>query len=331
MLPPLVDSHHHFMPQAIIDDIEAFVPADSIVRREGKIVHIFQHGARHSSLDPDFIANAARQLRDMDAAGVQTAILSAAVYQEWMTLDAARIFNRDLGELQRRYPERFVGLAHVPPFGEEGALEELERSVREYGLHGVCITTSFRGKYPDEPEYWPFYEKVDRLRVPVFVHAAGCPLDMSSLNRYGLGSTLGRGLDHALVTARVLYSGVLETFPNLRFLMGHLGGAFYGMVKRLTVEAPARPINQIPARDYRQLLRRLWFDTAPSFWQGPHEIACAIGTLGVDRICFGSDYPAGPRSAEVMLEGVELMNALSLDSAGLQRVCAGNAKELFGL
>jgi predicted TIM-barrel fold metal-dependent hydrolase len=332
MLPPIVDSHHHFMPRAIIEDVEAFLPDAGLeVKRAGEITHIFKEGARQSSLDPNYLSDAEHQLRDMDAAGVRTAVLSAAVYQEWMTMRAATVFNRELGALQRQYPERFVGLAHVPPFGEEGALDELERAVRDDSLRGVCITTSFRGKYPDEPEYWPFYKKVDELRIPVFVHAAGCPLDMSNLSRYGLGSTLGRGLDHALVTARILYSGVLETFPNVRFLMGHLGGAFYGMVKRLIVEAPSRAINRIPARDYRAQLRRIWFDTAPSFWQGPHEVTCAIGTLGVDRICFGSDYPAGITSATVMSDGVDIMRALSLNDADLAKICAGNAKELFDL
>jgi aminocarboxymuconate-semialdehyde decarboxylase len=330
MLPPIVDSHHHFLPRAIVDDLAAFLPAGFSVRPDGDRVHVYEGNARHLTVDPAYLCDIERQLLDMDAAGVRTAILSAAVFQEWMSMDAARIFNRELGEIQSRYGDRFIGLAHVPPFGEDGALDELERAVREYGLRGVCITTSFRHKYPDEPEYAPFYTKVNELGIPVFVHAAGCPLDMPSLDRFALGSTLGRGLDHALVTARLLYSGVIEAFPNVRFLMGHLGGSFYGMVKRLVTEAPSRPGNGIPARDYAAQLRRVWFDTAPSFWQGPPEIAHAIATLGIDRICFGSDYPAGPGKA-VMTDAVDNITALNLDDAALRRICCANASELFRL
>lgn len=330
MLQPIIDAHHHFLPRAIVNDLEAFLPEGFTVKPDGDRVHVYEGNARHLTVDPAYLCDVDRQLADMDAAGIRTAILSAAVFQEWMSMDAARIFNRELGELQQRYGDRFIGLAHVPPFGEDGALEELERAIREYGLRGVCITTSFRRKYPDEPEYWPFYQKVNELGIPVFVHAAGCPLDMPSLDRYALGSTFGRGVDHALVTVRVLYGSVMETFPNVRFLMGHLGGAFYGMVKRLMVEATSRKSNAIPARDYSSQLRRIWFDTAPSFWQGPPEIAHAIATLGIDRICFGSDYPAGPGKA-VMTDAVDNIAALHLDGAALEKICFANTSELFAL
>jgi aminocarboxymuconate-semialdehyde decarboxylase len=319
------------MPAAVLENMAALVPPDLTVRPEGRFFHVMRGGARMASFDPDYMSNATRQLADMDAAGITIAVQSAAVYQEWMTMKAARVYNRELAELQAAYPDRFVCLAHVPPFGEDGALEELERSIRDYGLRGVCITTNFRGKYPDEREYWPFYAKVNELGVPVFVHAAGCPFAAPVLDQYGLGSSLGRGLDHALVTARVLYSGVLEEFPKLRFLMGHLGGAFYGMVSRLLIDAPSRPANKIPPRPYFEQLRRIWFDTAPSFWQGPPEVAHAIATLGDDRICLGSDYPAGLNSDAVLPDAVATIKALGLEGAAFERIAVRNAAELFGL
>ncbi len=328
---PFIDAHHHFIPHAILDDLERYLPGGYTVRVDGSRRHVYRGDQRQLSVDPEHYADPERQLRDMDAAGIQTAVLSAAVFQEWMSMDAARVFNRELGALQQRYPDRFIGLAHVPPFGDPAALDELERAVREDGLKGVCITTSYRGKYPDEPEYAPFYERVNALRVPIFVHAAGCPVDVDILAPYALGNTLGRGLDHALVTARVLYSGVLETYPKVTFLMGHLGGAFYGMTKRLLDEAPGRPGNRIPARPYRDQLRRIWFDTAPSFWQTPAEVLHAVTSYGADRVCFGSDYPAGPRD-DSMLEAVAIINGLTtLDDAEIARVRSDNARELFRL
>jgi predicted TIM-barrel fold metal-dependent hydrolase len=325
---PVIDAHHHFIPRAIIEDIASFVPPGFSVTHDGPRLHIHEGSVRHMTIDVEGWTDPEHQLRDMDAAGVDVAILSAAVFQQWMTLDGARVFNRELGALQRRYPGRFIGLAHVPPFGADGALDELERAVREDGLHGLCITTSFRGRYPDEPEYWPLYALADSLKLGIFVHAAGCPVETAALDRYGLSSTLGRGIDHTLVTARLLYSGVLETFPNVHFLMGHLGGAFYTMVKRLLIEAPSRPGNQIPDRKYDEQLRRIWFDTAPTVWQSSAEIRHAIETLGVDRICFGTDYPA---ASAVMRDGIDQIAALALSADAEACVYDRNARDCFRL
>lgn len=325
-MPQVVDAHHHFIPRRIIDEVERYIPADVTVRREHGRIHLLRGEIRHMTIDPACWTDVDRQLRDMDAAGIDVAVLSAAVFQQWMTMDAARIFNEEVAAVQQRHPDRFVGLAHVPPFGEDGALAELQRAIRQLGLHGVCITTNFRGKYPDEPEYAPFYRAAEALALPIFVHAAGCPVDAGGLDCFGLTYTLGRGLDHTLVTARLLYSGVLEEFPQVRFMMGHLGGAFYAMVKRLLVEAPSRPINAIPKRPYFEQLRRIWVDTAPTGWQGPDEVRHAIASHGVDRVCFGTDYPAGDF---LMRDGIALVESLQLDEREHARVCGTNAKECF--
>jgi predicted TIM-barrel fold metal-dependent hydrolase len=324
----VIDAHHHFIPRAIVEDIDRFLPPGFTVTREGNRIHVYEGALRHLTIGGADWSDPEHQLREMDAAGVDVAILSAAVFQQWMTLDAARVFNRELGALQRHYPDRFVGLAHVPPFGYDGAIDELKRAIEEDGLHGLCITTSFRGRYPDEEEYWPLYACADALGIAIFVHAAGCPVESASLDRYGLSSTLGRSIDHALVTARVLYGGVLETFPNVHFMMGHLGGAFYSMVKRLLIEAPGRPGNGIPQRDYAQQLRRIWYDTAPTVWQSPAEIRHAIETLGVDRICFGTDYPA---ANAVMRDGIELILALDLTPNAQACLYENNARACFHL
>ena len=321
-----IDAHHHFIPRAIVEDLERFLPSGFRVVREGERLHVYEGQIRHMTLGSDDWSNPEHQLREMDAAGVDTAVLSAAVFQQFMTLEAAAVFNRELGSVQRRYPKRFVGLAHVPPFGYDGAIEELKRAVEEDGLRGMTITTSFRGRYPDEEEYWPLLDCANSLGLGIFVHAAGCPVEAASLDRYGLSSTLGRLIDHTLVTARVLYGGVLETFPNVHFMMGHLGGAFYGVTKRLLIEAPSRPGNNIPERDYVAQLRRIWYDTAPTVWQSPAEIRHAIETLGIDRICFGTDYPA---ANAIMKDGIAHIEALQLSNEDRARVYCENTRECF--
>jgi predicted TIM-barrel fold metal-dependent hydrolase len=323
-----VDCHHHFVPAELFADLERYTaPGISVTRGPNWID--FGYGdqiTRMSSVFSDLPA----QIRDLDAAGIQTAILSASILQSWLNLDGAKRYNLELAAAQQRYPGRFFGLAHVPPFGEAGNLAELERAVKDYGLAGVCITSSFRGRYPDDELYEPFFETVNRMNVPIFVHAALCPIDAPQLEPYKLGETLGRALDHTLVTARVLYSGVLERHPNVRFLMGHLGGVFYGMTERLMVHAPTRPGGAVPKRGYAAQMQRIWYDTAPSVWNGTAEIEHAAKTLGVDQLCFGSDYPIGePKDA--MINALAALRNVPLSATDLRKVESGNALQLFQL
>src|SRR5437868_9120309 len=135
-----------------------------------------------------------------------------------MTLRAAQLMNDASAGLQRAHPDRFVPMAHVPPFGEVGMLEEMER-VAKLGVCGVCITTSFHKRYPDEEEYRPFLRKAAELAMPAYVHAAGSPVDRGSLLKYDLNRTLGRSMGHCLVAIRLIYSGVLAELPGLRLVM----------------------------------------------------------------------------------------------------------------
>ncbi len=324
--PHAVDCHHHFVPAELFANLERYTAPGITISRGSDYID-FGYGDQITRMSNVF-SDLPAQVRDLDAAGIKTAILSASILQSWLNLDGAKLYNLELAAAQQRYPQRFLGLAHVPPFGEPGNLAELERAIKDYKLAGVCITSSFRGRYPDDELYEPFYATVNRLNVPIFVHAALCPIDAPQLESYKLGETLGRALDHTLVTARVLYSGVLERHPNVQFLMGHLGGMFYGMTDRLMVQAPNRPGGAVPRRDYAAQMKRIWYDTAPSVWNGAYEIEHATKTLGVNQLCFGSDYPIGePKMA--MINALGALRRVPLTYSDLRKIESGNAAQLF--
>jgi aminocarboxymuconate-semialdehyde decarboxylase len=281
------------------------------------------------TVEPEPYCDVRRQLADMDAGGVDVALLSGSCFPTWITLDGARLLNDAAADVQRQHPTRFVAMAHVPPFGSEGSLAELERAARELGLRGVCIATNYRQTYPDEEVYRPFFRKAAELDMPVFVHAAGAPVDCASLLKHSLYRSLGRSLDHALVTARLLYSGLLEELPGLRLMMGHLGGLFFVNTRRLLRDS--RIPSSAPASErYLRLLDQFLFDTAPSFVYGPTELQCAIATLGVPRVTYGTDYPVGGEPT-MLADGVAHLRALGLPAADEARVLGGNAAAFFGL
>ena len=327
-LGPVIDVHHHWLPREIVDALEQWLPEGLRVERTERIARVYDpRGSEVFAVTPLYY-DVAQQLADMDVAGVDVALLSGSCYPSWITLPAARLINDAAADLAREHGGRLKPMIHVPPFGEAGILEEMERAAK-LGLTGVCIATNFRNRYPDEEVYLPFLQKAVDLDLVVFVHAAGAPVHSEDLARYDLARTLGRSLDHCLVVTRMLYSGVLAGIPGLRMVMPHLGGSFYAHTRRF-FESPPQVMTEAPRGGLEGLLDRLLFDTGPSFWHGPEEIDFAVRSLGLRRVALGSDYPVGA-DPKVLSDAVAHVRALPYPNPDKRRLAGENARDFYGL
>lgn len=327
----VVDVHNHWMPQELLDTIEATLPADyrAVRTNDGRINIIDSFDITAQTIDIEGYGDTTKRLVNMDIAGIDVVMLSAGCYPSWMTMKAARMYNDAGADLMRKHGGRLRPMIHVPPFGEDGILEEIERAA-ELGLPGVGIATNFRGRYPDEDEYMPLLRKAAELNLPVFIHAAGQPVHSEDLRKYNLTRSLGRSLDHCLVAVRMLHSGILAGLPDLKIVINHLGGSFFATSKRYLDVVPDRPM---PPGGYRRLLDQMLFDTAPAFWWGPAEIECAVRSLGAERIVLGSDYPAHPMRADprVLQTAIANVRGAHLTPDEERLILGGNAQRFYGV
>jgi predicted TIM-barrel fold metal-dependent hydrolase len=325
-----IDVHHHWLPRELVDHVEDYLPPGYRAERgsDGRLGIYDPDGLEGLTVDPERWCRPDVQLADMDAAGIQVAVLSAACYPSWLTMPAARLLNDAYADLQRQHPSRFVSLAHVPPVDDPGALAELERA-RGLGLRGVCVTTNFQGSYPDDPPYRPLLRKAADLDMPAVVHAAGAPAENRVLRPYSLYRTIGRSFDSCVVAARLLASGVLDELPGLRVVIPHLGGGFFLHVGRTAGVSQPEAAGEIRERT-RRGLERLLFDTAPSFTWSPLEIGWAAERLGPARLALGSDYPVRNDPA-VLVDAVAHLRALPIEPADRIRIAGANAAAFLGL
>lgn len=330
----IIDVHHHCMPLDHLENLDQFLgPGDDVrtlTTREGKrITRIYRNEMPLITITP-LRGDMEQQIKHMDEAKVDLAILSIATWMDFLTMKNCRLVNNRIAEIVEKYPDRFVGMAHVP-IGEDdsGALEELDRAVRDLGLKGVCITTNFRGIYPDEEAYNTFYDKVSRLNIPIFVHAAGASIDNRAIRKYDMNINVGRVYDHTVAALRILYSDVLERFPNLRFVHAHLGGSLFAIKERYLTPNTEAP-DVIPKKDYEALLRKhFYYDTAPALWSQA-ELICAIETLGADHILLGSDYPIRQNWMKDTVKLVESLGDKVSDSE-VEKILYKNCAELYGI
>ena len=272
----VMDFQHHFVPRELADRRGA--RGKSFDVPEGGMKKVTLHGKLY---DPD------EQIRDMDAGGLDVAILSCIIGWD-VPLADCRLINDTYADLQRRYPGRFLGLAHLPLLVDPGALGELDRAVGGLGLKGVTITSQVNGEPLDSPKLWDFYAKTIQLGIPIFVHPSMPPRGYEWIKEYDLSRIVGRELDLVLAVSRLIAGGVLDRFPELKMVVAHFGGGIASIKERLVAKAYrfGTPLK----RSFEEYFDQLYFDMS-GFEGGPAALRCALTGIKPERMVFATDYP----------------------------------------
>ena len=274
-------------------------------------------------------------LERQEAAGIATTVVSDPHiwYGDLDPSDIARTreYNDFAAELAREHARSLAALGTVTPWRGEEHVQEAERAVRELGLAGLALPTSDAGRYLDSiPD--AFWELVEGLDVPLFVHPGGTVVGEELMTMYRLGEVCGRPLDTTITLARYVLTGVPERFPAIRLLCAHAGGAICTICDRLDFGhelrdyAPLGPWGEVelpePPSAY---IARLYLDTVT---YGTAALRPALERVGPERLVFGSDRPPVPFPLERSLGHVL---ALGLEPDAEAAVLGGNARTLFAL
>src|SRR3989442_677416 len=199
----VLDFQHHFVPRELAERRGARGTRHDVP--EGGMKKVTLHGKLY---DPE------EQLRDMEEAGLDLAILSCVIGWD-APLEDCRLINDTFAALQRRYPDRFVGLAHLPLLiDRRGAPAELDRAITELGLRGVTITSQVNGVPLDSPDLWDFYARAVELRIPIFVHPSMPPRGYEWIKEYDLSRIVGRELDLVLAVSRLIAPAWFDLFAT---------------------------------------------------------------------------------------------------------------------
>ena len=267
---------------------------------------------------PPIYTDLKAQIQEMNEQDVDIAILSTGLGQEWITLESARAIDDSMAKAMLDYPGRFLGLAHVPQLGDEG-IEELDRAVKDLHLKGASVMTNVEGIYPDGEQWQPFLAKCEELRIPIVAHATALPFEHDALKSYNKqeytwARIVGRAYDLTVFTMRVLTSGILKRYPNLKFCIAHTGGTFFAL-KNVYVKRHIDSEGTIENN-----MKRLYFDT--SIRSNEMEIRTAIELLGAEQLVFATDFPYW--SSKSYLKFFE-----NLDPKTKEMILSENAKKLF--
>ncbi|MDH3539739.1 MAG: amidohydrolase [Acidimicrobiia bacterium] len=239
--------------------------------------------------------------------------------------DFARIQNDALIGLSDSNPDRFHVFATLPLQDVGASLDEIERVAAVPRVRGVQLGTNINGVELDDPSLDPVWERLQEGNLPVWFHpdqrAIAGP---DRLNDYYLQNFIGIPLDSTIAAARLIFGGVIDRFPDLRFGFCHGGGFTPYQIGRLEHGWSVRqePRKHIADRGPREYFSTLYFDSLT------HDVLSLelLGRrVGWDHVVLGSDYPFDMAATDPVA-GVE---AVGLGEDDLQMVLEGNAAQFL--
>lgn len=324
----VVDVHNHYYPPAYLAALQS---GQSAV----EVSYDAQGNPRlHYPGDYNIAVPGQRDLAVrtamMDAVGLDVQVYSMTtpgVHVETPATAArlASVVNDAYAEGIARYPGRYSALATLPLNDPAASVRELERASRELHLPGAMLFSNVNGVALADSRFWPLYELANELEAVLHIHPTD-PLGVEAMREYWLMPLVGFLFDTTLAAAKLVFSGVAERFPKIRWVLGHLGGAVPYLAERLDrgyrAFAECRVNIDRPPSEY---LRQFYLDTV-NF--DPDALMLAVKFSGADHILAGSDYAHQIGSPRLMLESLRAL-PLSADERAL--ILGGNAQRVYRL
>ena len=328
-----IDVHNHLLSLDIFEQIEARTPFRLRRDAEGKRMI----AARVGPVIPNITIE--ERISEMASHAIDRQILSFLTdnhfSEEALTespakrLSLARVVNDYLAQLCSQHADHFMAFADIPLLDVEGAIAELKRAIEGLGLRGVALWSNVHGRSLDEKEYWPFFAEVNKLRVPVFLHPTE-PRNKDRLEGYNLAGMIAFPFETTLTATRLVYSGLLETFKELKIILNHMGGTIPILWQRLNRaylnnwSGGRNNITQLPT----EYFKRFYYDTALTF---PHAVMFAHELVG-DHIVFGTDYPytsVHMSYEDEVAKYMRMIEGLNLPPEEKEKIFGANAQKLI--
>ncbi len=323
----VLDFHTHFYTSAYLDEIERGGYHAKLVRDSAGNRLLMLDGD-HSQIapghfDPDAV------IGHMERQGVDWQLLSFSipglhVEEPAAGLRLARVVNDALAETVARYPDRLSALAVLPLQEPAASAAELGRAVDELNLRGGMLFSNINGKSLGDRDFHDLYAAASSLDVPLFVHPTS-PHAGELFEAYRLTPIAGFPFDTTVAALQLVFSGTMAAFPDLKIVLGNLGGTIPFLAGRIDQAYRSYPETRASLdRPPSEYLRKMYYETAGMPNSG--ALRLAIEFAGVDRVLFGSDFPQ--QIADVGL-GLRIIDEQGLTGTERQRIIGMNAMGLL--
>ena len=325
---PIIDFHNHFYPPVYLEALRSGSSVVEVTIDDDGNPRIYYPGDYNIAVpghrDIDY------RERVLIEHGVDTQVITLTtpgthVESPTTAVRFAALVNDAFAGVIASKGERFTALATLPLNDAGESVKELRRACGELGLRGAMLFSNVNGVGLNDQRFWPLYEAADELEAVLYIHPTH-PLGVEAMTDFWLMPLVGFLMDTTLAAAKLVFSGVPERFPRIRWVLAHLGGAIPYLAERLDRGYQAfRECREHISRPPSEYLKSFYYDTV-NF--DPRAIELAIAFAGADHILAGSDYPHQIGSIPRMLASIGEMN---LPEADRTAILGGNAARLLRL
>ena len=280
-----------------------------------------------------------RRIADMDATGIDVAILSLTSpgVQPLFDANEAKAMvtraNDYLAERCAAYPTRFVGMTSIAPQDPEWSAAEIRRGAVELGFKGVMVNSHTHGHYLDEPQFDPIFRALADTGQPLYIHPQTLPDAMiGGMIEAGLdGAIFGFGVETGMHLLRLITTGIFDRYPDLQIAVGHGGEAIPYWLYRIDFMHKAG----VASQRYERLkpLKKGMFAclrenvlATTSGLPFPPAIKLMLEVMGEDRVMYAMDYPY-----EYVADEVRAHDLLDIPDTTKKKLMQTNAERVFAL
>lgn len=327
-MPPIDVHAHAIVPETLEAMAKAHPDHGPALQESAGLRYLHYPGRSNLGPLPEPIFEPDIRLEEMDRQGVHTQVIAIPppnfhyhVPAE-VGVDFARIQNDALARLSDSQPDRFHWFATLPLQDIPASVDEIARVQAHDRMRGVQTGTNIDGTDLDDPSLEPVWDALEEADLPVWLHPDQRAIaGADRLDVFYLKNLVGLPMDSTIAAARLIFGGVLDRHPDLRFGFVHGGGFSPFQVGRWDHGWSVRPepkehIGERPPSSY---YRQLYFDTLT------HDRASLLllgERVGWDHVMLGTDFPFDMADDDPVTK----VDEADLDPADRSRVLEGNAQ-----
>jgi len=324
----IIDFHNHYYPPAYLDALRSGSSAVEVTIDADGNPRIYYPGDYNICVPGHRDIDYREQVLIEHGVATQVVTLTTPgthVEKPETAVRFAAMVNDAFADVIARKNGRFSALATLPLNDPAASVKELERACGQLGMRGAMLFSNVNGIGLNDDRFLPLYEAANDLDAVLYIHPTH-PVGVEAMTDFWLMPLVGFLCDTTLAAAKIVFSGIPERFPRIRWALCHMGGAIPYLAERLDrgfhAFSECRANIPQPPTHY---LKQFYYDTV-NF--NPRAIELAIDFAGMDHILAGSDYPHMIGSIPQMIQSIA---GLPISDADKAAIYGGNAARLMGL